>query len=100
MTKEEAIEYLKRADVTVGREIKTKTAEALEMAIKALAERKTGKWFDTADAYDKRAGKHDYFCSECKTHAMNFICGSEDWWCGKTPKYCPNCGAKMEGANE
>lgn len=65
-----------------------------------IEERKTGKWFDTADAYDKRAGKHDYFCLECKTHAMNFICGSEDWWCGKTPKYCPNCGAKMEGAEE
>jgi len=36
MTREEAREYLKRADVTVGREIKTLTAEALEMAIKAL----------------------------------------------------------------
>lgn len=36
MTHEEAIAYLKRADVTVGREIKTKTAEALEMGIKAL----------------------------------------------------------------
>ena len=36
MTHEEAIEYLKRADVTVGQEIKTKTAEALEMAIESL----------------------------------------------------------------
>lgn len=36
MTREEAIGYLKGADVTVGREPKTKTAEALEMAIKAL----------------------------------------------------------------
>lgn len=36
MTREEAIMYLKRADVTVGREIKTKTAEAIEMAIKVL----------------------------------------------------------------
>ena len=36
MTREEAIIYLKCADVTVGREPKTKTAEALEMAIKAL----------------------------------------------------------------
>ena len=36
MTREEAIEYLKCADVTVGRERKTKTAEVLEMAIKAL----------------------------------------------------------------
>lgn len=36
MTHEEAIEYLKCADVTVGQEIKTKTAEALEMAIESL----------------------------------------------------------------
>lgn len=36
MTREEAIEYLKRADTTVGKKIKTRTAEAIEMAIKAL----------------------------------------------------------------
>lgn len=36
MTREEAIEYLKRADITVGQTIKTRTAEALEMAIEAL----------------------------------------------------------------
>lgn len=36
MTNEEAIEYLKKADVTVYQEPKTKTAEALEMAIKSL----------------------------------------------------------------
>lgn len=36
MKNEEAIEYLKRADTTVGQTIKTRTAEALEMAIKAL----------------------------------------------------------------
>ena len=36
MTREEAIEYLKRADTTVGKKTKTRTAEALDMAIKAL----------------------------------------------------------------
>lgn len=36
MTREEAIEYLKGADVTVYHDRKTKTAEALEMAIEAL----------------------------------------------------------------
>ena len=36
MTNEEAIEYLKRADTTVGKKTKTRTAEALEMAIEAL----------------------------------------------------------------
>lgn len=71
-------------------------ASLLEKWIYDGEERKTGKWFDNANKYDKRAQKHDYFCLECKTHAMDFICGSEDWWCGKPPKYCPNCGAKME----
>ena len=36
MTNEEAIAYLERADSTVYKKIKTKTAEALEMAIQAL----------------------------------------------------------------
>lgn len=36
MTREEAIEYLKRADTTVGQTIKTRTAEAIELAIEAL----------------------------------------------------------------
>lgn len=36
MTREEAIKYLERADITVGMKVKTKTAEAIEMAIKAL----------------------------------------------------------------
>lgn len=36
ITIEEAIEKLKRADITVGCKVKTKTAEAIEMAIKVL----------------------------------------------------------------
>ena len=36
MTREDAIEKLKRADITVGCKVKTKTAEAIEMAIQAL----------------------------------------------------------------
>lgn len=43
MTREEAIEYLKRADTTVGQTIKTRTAEALEMAIEALKQKRCGK---------------------------------------------------------
>lgn len=62
----------------------------------ALPERKIGKWLDVADEYDKRAGRHDYVCSECKTFARSFVRGYEDWWCGTAPKYCPNCGLKME----
>lgn len=51
MSREEAIMYLKNADATVGREIKTKTAEALEMAIKALEQETVSK-----ESYD-----HEYF---------------------------------------
>lgn len=100
MTNEEAIWTLQEAvDEAFGAGIEIITrdgCEAIEMAIEALKERKTGKWFDNVDIYDKRAQKHDYFCLECKTHAMDFVCGSEDWWCCKPPKHCPNCGAKME----
>ena len=48
MTREEAIEYLKRADITVGQEVKTKMAEALEMAISALSENK-GEWIPISE---------------------------------------------------
>ncbi len=51
MTREEAIVYLKRADVTVGKEIQTKTAEALDLAIKALEQETVSK-----ESYD-----HEYF---------------------------------------
>lgn len=70
--------------------------EMFDMAIEALEELKTGKWIDTADEYDKRARRHDYYCSECRTFAGDFISGYEDWWCCEPPKYCPHCGAKME----
>ena len=100
MSSKEAIKCGQEIDKDLermGLEESGKSRTFIKMAIEALKERENGKWFDTANVYDKRANKHDYFCLECKTHAMDFICGSEDWWCGKAPKYCPNCGAKMEG---
>ena len=51
MTRKEAIVYLKHADVTVGKEIQTKTAEALDLAIKALEQETVSK-----ESYD-----HEYF---------------------------------------
>ncbi len=55
MTRVEAIEYLKRADTTVGQTIKTSTAEALEMAIEALEflEKYDAVWYGI-----KCAGEH------------------------------------------
>lgn len=58
--------------------------ESLDMAIEALRqpERKTGHWIDMSEGFSP------YECSECG--AVEF----------KKSNYCPNCGAKMEGAEE
>lgn len=45
-------------------------------------EQRTGKWIRNPD---DTAGSGYFICSECKTDFY-------DVW-----KYCPNCGAKMEG---
>ena len=52
MTREEAIEYLKHADTTVGKKIKTRTAEALEMAIEALSAEYKHEWCHDCKEYD------------------------------------------------
>ena len=66
--------------------------EAKQMAIEALKERKTGKWIEK-DGWD---GDVYYDCS---------VCGESWTTIEGTPwdndmNYCPNCGAKMEGAEE
>ena len=53
MTREEVIGYLKCADTTVGKKIKTKTAEAIEMAIKALEQDPYGDYISRQAAKDK-----------------------------------------------
>ena len=52
---------------------------------KASAERPIGKWIDTGDMEEYWA--EEYQCS---------ICGAKDHW----HNYCPNCGAKMEEAED
>ena len=54
---------------------------SLRMAIEALQESKTGKW--------KHVHQWTWDCSEC-VYRVN----------AKYFKYCPNCGARMEGAGE
>ena len=66
MTGEEAIEYLKKADVTVYQEPKTRTAEALEMAIEALQEQKP-----------------KYPCELCKWHLQED--DTACWGCNAKP---------------
>ena len=51
---------------------------AIDTAIEALKERKSGKWIK--DIYG------NVVCSECKRKPI----------CGNLTAYCPHCGAKME----
>ena len=78
MTKIEALKILDEIP-TIGEQV-----DALEMAIEALEERKTGKWI--------YLNSNSFKCSLCGNF-LNFNgvnAGRGD------ANYCPNCGAKME----
>ena len=36
-------------------------------------------------------------CNKCNQDPLNFVGGSENWWTMRLPKFCPNCGARMDG---
>lgn len=71
MTREEAIEYLKRADTTVGQTIKTRTAEALEMAIEALKQDPCGK--------DINVPATDAISRQAVLSEIEVVCFSKEW---------------------
>lgn len=78
MTREEAIKRLKEARNTI--QPFRYVDEAIDYAIKALEqEPKTGHWV-------KKSQYGNDYCSECDYELLMR---------GK-PKYCPNCGARME----
>jgi len=88
MTREEAKEILTELWGVYNQDYLTdKESEAVEMAIEALREpeKKKGKWLDVPDPY----GFFDTIpvCSECG-------CTTK---LRETYKYCPHCGAEMEG---
>ncbi len=62
---------------------------ALQMAIEALEERKTGKWIEK-DGWD---GDVYYDCSACSESWITIE--GTPWDNGMN--YCPHCGAKMKG---
>ena len=39
-------------------------------------------------------------CSVCGHHWDEYVFGQELWHDGSVPNYCPNCGAKMKGADD
>ena len=84
MNREEAIERLKRG-APFSELYYQDWEDALEMAIEALENQKTGHWIETEDAKYQNLC---YRCSECNTLHGHI---------GYKPNFCPNCGAKMEG---
>jgi hypothetical protein len=42
----------------------------------------------------------DSVCSVCGKDEAEFICGTEDWYGYGLSNYCPNCGARMKGADD
>jgi hypothetical protein len=96
MTREEAIVILKYNSNVIHKTINGETdpneVEALDMAIKALKQERTGYWIKYDEGYYvidrlKPVVHSIRECSECHTKIADF--------CGEL-KYCPNCKAKME----
>lgn len=87
MTREEAMQILREMQPKFARyDREVRQQIAIRMAIQALKEQKVGHWI-----FGETMGHSWMKCSEC--------CVSQD---GQTAcfTYCPNCGAKMEGAEE
>ena len=77
MTKEEAMYLLNNLrSVAEGKE-----DEAIDMAIEALSEQKTGEWIKS------NLLPHGWHCSHCDSPVM-----TDDI---EEMLFCPNCGAKM-----
>jgi hypothetical protein len=57
------------------------------------ADRLRGEWI--VDISDYKS-----ICSVCGKDEAEFICGTEDWYAYGLSNYCPNCGARMKGADD
>ena len=82
MINKQAIDYLQDIRTDSIRQITSEEEEALQIAIKALEQQKTGRWLplENGNPYWRR-------CSECDAHRrmIDYL-----------EHYCPNCGAKMQ----
>ena len=83
MTREEAIQVLQTALTSPF--IYGEYADAISMAIEALADRPTGEWWVTKDG--------ETVCSLCG-NSVSFSRTEDGWVLGK---FCQTCGAKMRG---
>lgn len=94
MTREEAIDRLNSLilsyKIRIDYYVFDEDVEALSMGIEALENQKTAHWIRHENRNLGQCMKISYECSNCKV------------WLGceyfVRKSYCPNCGAKMEGA--
>ena len=84
MTREEAIYRLNNTAWLGSDADRVATENAVQMAIEALQEQKTGKWIDITKSDDCFLLK----CSEC---GNDYI---------ENTDYCPYCGTRMVGEEE
>lgn len=87
MTREEAIQILSESDVLALCNGDTPATQAVDMAIEALQAEpvKHGEWkyYNYSDVSNPYQGY--FICSVCEEYEHT------------KHKYCPNCGAKMDG---
>lgn len=97
MTREEAIDIIKSECYVfnpLNFDRSTMVNTALDMAIKALEqEPKTGHWIKTPKAVMGEG--YMWYCDKC-----NFEVYQDTSKKYPSEKYCPHCGAKMEGESE
>ena len=74
--------------IDIGADLQRAFDEGYE---KGKADRPQGEWIVS----DK-----DSVCSVCGKDEAEFICGTEDWYGYGLSNYCPNCGARMKGADD
>lgn len=51
-----------------------------------------GHWIIEEDILNRI---HHCRCSKCNKDPQDYVEGTEDWWLGKLPNYCPHCGENM-----
>ena len=95
-------DLIKREDAIKAIKLKVRiphdvvSAQYASMAINAIcqvpsADRPQGEWI---------VSSKDSICPICGKDEAEFICGTEDWYGYGLSNYCPNCGARMKGADD